>query len=134
MLNEKDLQHFCNIYTKFKFKNWTYMYIIFLIKLIIRKKKNDIRSRKKTTQSRSITIERIICLEGRNSTIRTHKIESFPPNSRGKNTADHSNPILTIRGAKILSNLAACQSKWYSFPCSLFSPRGAFINYLHEIE
>ena len=87
------------------------MYIIFLIKLIIRKKKNDIRSQKKTTQSRSITIERIICLEGRNSTIRTHKIESFPPNSRGKNTADHSNPILTIRGAKILSNLAACQSK-----------------------
>lgn len=68
------------------------MYIIFLIKLIIRKKKNDIRSRKKTTQSRSITIERIICLEGRNSTIRTHKIESFPPNSRGKNIP----PIIPI--------------------------------------
>lgn len=79
------------------------MYIIFLIRYDFKRKRHNL-DRLLSKESR---------LEAGFHNIHTHKLNrSRQTRAREKkNTADHSDPILTIRGAKILSNLAACQSK-----------------------
>lgn len=114
MPNEKDLQYFYNIYTKFKFRFKNWMYIIFLIRYDFKRKRHNL-DRSLSKESR---------LEAGFHNIHTHKLNrSRQTRARKKTPPIIPIPFLPSEEQRSYRISPLAKANDIHFPVPFFLPR-----------
>lgn len=125
MPNEKDLQYFYNIYTKFKFRFKNWMYIIFLIRYDFKRKRHNL-DRLLSKESR---------LEAGFHDIHTHKLNrsrQTRTREKKKHRRSFRSHSYHPRSKDLIEPRCLPKQMIFISLFPFFSQERAFINYLHE--